>query len=158
VRFNEMEYSLPAAHMADATRAIDACIRRERFQVHFPIECRYVRGDDISLSPASGRASAYIAVHMYRGMPYQAYFAAVETIFRNFGGRPHWGKLHTLAAAQLRELYPEWSQFQAARRQLDPDGVFQNAYLAQILGDLNDAPRVLPSKEIVADEHSRAWH
>jgi FAD-linked oxidoreductase len=140
VRFNEMEYSLPAARMADAIRAIDAGIRRERFRVHFPIECRYVRGDDICLSPAYGRDSAYIAVHMYRGMPHREYFAAVEAIFRSFGGRPHWGKMHTLAAAELRELYPEWSHFQAARRRLDPDGVFCNAYLAQLLGDLANEP------------------
>jgi hypothetical protein len=74
------------------------------------------------------------------------------------GGRRYWGKLHTLAAAQRRELYPEWSQFQAARRQLDPDGVFQNSYLAQILGDLNDVPDILASKQIVTKEHSRAQH
>ncbi len=135
VRFNEMEYSLPAAHMAEVVRAIDACIRRERFRVHFPIECRYVRGDDIFLSPANGRDSAYIAVHMYRGMPYRPYFDAVERIFRSFGGRPHWGKLHTLGAAELRELYPDWSRFLAVRRQLDPDGVFLNAHLRHLFGE-----------------------
>lgn len=140
VRFNEMEYSLPAARMAEAVRAIDARIRRERFQVHFPIECRYVRGDDIFLSPASGRDSAYIAVHMYRGMPYRPYFDAVERIFRALGGRPHWGKLHTLGAAELRELYPDWPRFLAARRQLDPDGVFQNGYLQGLLGDPAGGP------------------
>ena len=124
--------------MADAIRAIDAYIRHKRFQVHFPIECRYVRGDDIFLSPASGRDSAYIAVHMYRGMPYREYFAAVEAIFRDFGGRPHWGKLHTRTAAELAELYPDWERFQAARRRLDPDGVFQNEYLKELLGGVAD--------------------
>ena len=149
VRFNEMEYSLPAAHMADAIHAIDACIRRERFQVHFPIECRYVRGDDIYLSPACGRDSAYIAVHMYRGMAYREYFAAVEAIFREMGGRPHWGKIHTLTATDLHGLYPEWSRFQAARRQLDPDSLFQNAYLKQVLGDLADEPAEIPVQQVV---------
>jgi FAD-linked oxidoreductase len=147
VRFNEMEYSLPAARMADAIRAIDACIRRERFRVHFPIECRYVRGDDIYLSPANGRDSAYIAVHMYRRMAYREYFAAVEAIFRDFGGRPHWGKMHMLTAAELCGLYPHWARFQAARRQLDPDGVLQNAYLNQILGDLAAQPAEIPARQ-----------
>lgn len=136
VRFQEMEYSLPAEHMAGAVRAIDACIRQRRFQVHFPIECRYVRGDDIPLSPASGRDSAYLAVHMYRGMPYQEFFGAVEAILHGFGGRPHWGKLHSLRAADLRPLYPDWERFQAARRQLDPAGVFQNGYLRELLGEV----------------------
>ena len=38
-------------------------------------------GDDIWLSPAYGRDSAYIAVHMYKGMKYAAYFGEVEKIF-----------------------------------------------------------------------------
>ena len=37
--------------------------------------------DDIWLSPAYGRDSAYIAVHMYKGMKYAAYFGEVEKIF-----------------------------------------------------------------------------
>jgi FAD/FMN-containing dehydrogenase len=80
-------------------------------------------------------------------MPYRAYFAAVEAIFRDFGGRPHWGKMHTLAAAELRKLYPEWARFQAARRQFDPGGVFQNAYLKQLLGDLAGEPAELPARQ-----------
>jgi FAD/FMN-containing dehydrogenase len=135
VKFQEMEYSLPAANLAAALRAIDACIRRERFLVHFPIECRFVRADDIYLSPASGRDSAYIAVHMYKGMEYRAYFDAVEPILRAYGGRPHWGKMHTLRARELRPLYPHWDDFQAVRRQLDPKGLFLNPYLRTILGE-----------------------
>ena len=135
VKFQGLEYSLPAENFEAALRAIDACIRRERFQVHFPIECRFVRADDIYLSPASGRDSAYIAAHMYKGMAYQAYFDAVEAILRSYGGRPHWGKMHSLTARELRPLYPRWDDFQAVRRQLDPDGLFLNPYLRTILGE-----------------------
>src|SRR5262245_29466770 len=135
-----MEYSLPAEHFVAAMRAIDECIRRERFQVHFPVECRFVRADDIPLSPASGRDSTYIAVHMYKGMAYRAYFDAIEAIFRSFDGRPHWGKMHTLTARELRPLYPQWDQFQAVRCQLDPDGLFLNPYLRRLLVDDADVP------------------
>jgi FAD-linked oxidoreductase len=141
VKFQEMEYSLPAENLVAALRAIDACIRRNRFQVHFPIECRFVRADDIYLSPASGRDSAYIAVHMYKGMAYRAYFDAVEAILRSYGGRPHWGKMHSLAARELRPLYPHWDDFQAVRRRLDPDGLFLNAYLRTLLGEAADDQR-----------------
>ena len=130
-----MEYSLPAENLVAALRAIDACIRRQRFLVHFPIECRFVRADDIYLSPASGRDSAYIAVHMYKGMDYRAYFDAAEAILRAYGGRPHWGKMHSLTARELRPLYPRWDDFQAVRRRLDPDGLFLNAYLRTMLGE-----------------------
>ncbi len=134
VKFQEMEYSLPVETMAVALEAIDRSIRRQRFQVHFPLECRVVRGDTIDLSPASGRDSAYIAVHMYKGMAYREYFAALEAILRSYGGRPHWGKLHTLTARELAPLYPRWDHFQAVRASLDPAGVLLNPYLRSILG------------------------
>ncbi|MEO7000579.1 MAG: D-arabinono-1,4-lactone oxidase [Ktedonobacterales bacterium] len=132
VRFQEMEYNLPAEHFPAAVAEIRACIEHERFNVHFPIECRFVHGDDIWLSPAYGRDSAYIAVHMYRGMPYRAYFDAIEAILRRYGGRPHWGKLHTQTAASLAALYPHWDDFRRVRAALDPQGVFLNDYLRHL--------------------------
>jgi FAD-linked oxidoreductase len=129
VRFNEMEYNLPAEHFTAAIREIDRTIRQNRFKVHFPIECRFVKSDDIYLSPANGRESTYIAVHMYKGMEYKAYFEAMETIFKKYEGRPHWGKMHTRTAAELRSLYPDWAKFQAVRQQLDPQNFFLNEHL-----------------------------
>ena len=74
--------------------------------MHFPVECRFVHADDIWLSPAYQRESAYIAVHMYRGMPYQDYFQHIEEIFRRYQGRPHWGKMHTQTAESWRRSTP----------------------------------------------------
>jgi FAD-linked oxidoreductase len=139
VRFQEMEYSLPAEQFVETLEEVRACIDRERFRVHFPLECRFVCADDIWLSPAYGRDSAYIAAHMYRGMPYREYFAALEEIFLRHGGRPHWGKHHTLDAAQLASLYPHWQDFLRVRAQLDPQGVFLNDYLRRLFGI--DAPQ-----------------
>ncbi len=132
VRFNEMEYSLPAAQLGPALRAIDAEIRRRGINIHFPLECRLVAGDDIPLSPAYGRDSAYVAAHVYRGVPYRDYFAAIEPILQDLGGRPHWGKHHTMPAGELRARYPLWDEFQRVRRALDPDGLFLNPYLRAI--------------------------
>ncbi len=136
VKFQEMEYSLPRQYFAKALVELDAEIRRKKFRVHFPIECRFVRGDDIYLSPANERDSAYIAVHMYRGMEYKPYFEAMEAIFLRYGGRPHWGKHHSRTAADFAELYPHWQDFQTARERLDPDGLFLNDYLETVLGSL----------------------
>ncbi|WP_240548278.1 D-arabinono-1,4-lactone oxidase [Paenibacillus lignilyticus] len=134
VRFNEMEYNLPAEAMPAVIEEMRAVMEEERFAVHFPIECRYAKGDDIWLSPAYGRDSAYIAVHMYKGMPYGAYFAAMEKIFLRHGGRPHWGKMHSLRASQLQELYPMWDAFVRLREQYDPDGILLNPYLEKLFG------------------------
>ena len=86
------------------------------------------------LSTAYGRDSAYIAIHQYIGMPFREYFACFEKIAGAVGGRPHWGKMHTLDAAVLAERYPRFEEFRAVRSQVDPNGVFRNAYLDQVLG------------------------
>lgn len=133
VRFNEMEYSIPAQHLPEAIIRIQALIKEHRIPVNFPIECRTVKGDELWLSPAYQRDSAYIAVHMYKGMPHQDYFHRVETLLRSYSGRPHWGKMHTLVAADLKEIYPRWNDFIALREQLDPQGLFLNEYLELLL-------------------------
>ncbi|CAH0118143.1 L-gulono-1,4-lactone dehydrogenase [Paenibacillus sp. CECT 9249] len=134
VRFQEMEYNVPADAMKPVLAEIRSCVERNRFAVHFPIECRYVKGDDIWLSPAYRRDSAYIAVHMYRGMPYERYFACLEEIFQHHGGRPHWGKMHTMRAERLAAAYPMWNEFLRIREGLDPQGMFVNSYLSELIG------------------------
>ncbi|WP_054025682.1 D-arabinono-1,4-lactone oxidase [Bacillus sp. FJAT-28004] len=133
VRFNEMEYSLPKEAMTSVIREMREAMERERFHVHFPIECRYVAADDIWLSPAYGRDSAYIAVHMYKGMPYKRYFEVMEQIFLRYEGRPHWGKMHTLKAANLVKRYPQWQEFAEIRKQMDPNDLFMSPYLRELL-------------------------
>lgn len=129
VRFREIEYNIPAIYFEDAILAIKKVITEKQFRVHFPIECRFVKSDDIWLSPAFGRESAYIAVHQYQGMESKPYFDAVEAICQSYGGRPHWGKLNTCDTTYLAKNYPHWADFIRVRRQLDPQGMFLNDYL-----------------------------
>lgn len=135
VKFNEMEYNIPAKHFTAAISEIKEQIEKQKIKVHFPVECRFAKGDDIWLSPAYGRESAYIAVHMYKGMPFREYFAMVENIFKKYEGRPHWGKMHTQSAKELSQSYPKWEEFSKLRRELDPKGVFMNEHLKKIFGD-----------------------
>ncbi|NEA17484.1 D-arabinono-1,4-lactone oxidase [Streptomyces halstedii] len=135
VRFVEMEYALPREAAVEALREVRAMIDRSPLRISFPVEVRTAPPDDIALSTASGRETAYIAVHMYRGTPYRAYFTAVERIMTGFGGRPHWSKIHTRDAAYLSEAYPRFGEFTALRDRLDPDRLFGNDYLRRVLGD-----------------------
>ncbi|MFV0127362.1 D-arabinono-1,4-lactone oxidase [Streptomyces sp. HMX112] len=135
VRFLEMEYALPREAAIGALRELKAMIDRSPLRVSFPVEVRTAPADDIPLSTASGRDSAYIAVHMYKGTPHRAYFTAAERILTAHGGRPHWGKLHTRDAAYLAGVYPRFGEFTAVRDQLDPDRLFGNDYLRRVLGD-----------------------
>jgi len=138
VRFTEMEYALPRERTAEAVRQVMELIPRCGFQVPFPIEVRLVAGDDALLSPAHGRPTGYVAVHMFRGMAWEPYFRAVEAIMDEHGGRPHWGKRHFQAAETLRPRYPRWDDFQAVRAHLDPDGRFGNAYSDRVLGGISN--------------------
>ena len=106
----------------------------ERFDVSFPLELRFTAGDDALLSPTSGEDTAFVAVHVFRGMAWEEYFRAVESIAGALGGRPHWGKRHFQTAATLAPRYPGWHAFRAVRARLDPGGVFANAYVDRVLG------------------------
>jgi FAD-linked oxidoreductase len=134
VRFVEMEYGIPLAHLAEAVDRVRTVTRTLSFPTLFPIEVRVSAGDDIPLSTGFGRENGWIAVHQYRGAPYEAYFQGVEAIMDEYGGRPHWGKLHFQTSRTLRDRYPEWHTFATARAELDPAGVFRNDYLDRVLG------------------------
>jgi L-gulono-1,4-lactone dehydrogenase len=126
---------VPRENGIKAVRAVLDLIARESFVIPFPLEVRWVAGDDAHLSPAHGRDTTYVAVHMFEGMAYEQYFRAVEEVLGELGGRPHWGKRHFRDAEFLRERYPEWDAFQAVRAELDPDGRFANAYVKRVLGE-----------------------
>lgn len=138
VKFTEMEYALPRERTAEAVRRVMELIPARGFQVPFPIEVRLVAEDDALLSPAHGRPTGYVAVHMFKGMAWEPYFRAVERIMDDYGGRPHWGKRHFQTAETLRPRYPRWDDWQAVRARLDPDGRFGNAYSDRVLGTNSD--------------------
>ncbi|GHE06728.1 D-arabinono-1,4-lactone oxidase [Streptomyces alanosinicus] len=134
VRFVEMEYAVPRAALVETLRELRTMVEHSGLRVSFPVEVRTAPADDITLSTASGRDSAYIAVHMFRGTPYQAYFTAAERIFTAHEGRPHWGKVHTRDAEYFARVYPRFGEFTALRDRLDPERLFQNDYLRRVLG------------------------
>lgn len=135
VKFNEVEYCIPREQMKSALQEIQEMIERNQYEVHFPIECRVVKADDIWLSPSYQRESAYIAFHMYKGMPYEKYFFDMETIMKKYDGRPHWGKMHKRTSQELELLYPKFTDFLELRKELDPDGMFLNEYLEGMFGE-----------------------
>lgn len=134
VRFVEMEYAVPREAVVDTLRELKAMVDRSPLRISFPVEVRTAPADDITLSTASGRDSAYIAVHMFRGTPYQRYFTAAERIFTAHEGRPHWGKVHTRDAEYFAGVYPRFGEFTALRDRLDPERRFRNDYLRRVLG------------------------
>jgi L-gulono-1,4-lactone dehydrogenase len=134
VRFVESEYAVPRETVLDVLAELRREVPRLADPVMFPVEVRLSAADDIWLSTAYGQDTAYVAIHQYVGLPYQEYFRVFESITAAVGGRPHWGKMHTLDAERLSVLYPRFGDFLRIRDQTDPERRFANPYLNQVLG------------------------
>ena len=133
VRFVESEYAVPRHEVEAVLTELRAWFARTDAPVPFPVEVRFIAADDVWLSTAHERDNAYVAVHQYHRMDPRPLFAAFEAIVAEHEGRPHWGKVHTLGAAQLRELYPRFDDFRAVRERLDPGHLFTNEHVAHLL-------------------------
>lgn len=134
VRFVEMEYAVPLPALGEAFAGLRAAAERHARAVTVPVEVRITAADDVPLSMAYGRASAYLAVHVHAGQPHEAYFAAVERVMTGLDGRPHWGKIHTRTAAELAAVHPAFAEFRALRARIDPEGRFLNPHRERLLG------------------------
>lgn len=134
LKFDEMEYALPAENGPACFQEVREVIKAKyRKEVAWRLLYRTVKADDVFLSPAYMRETVTISIHHNAGLPFWGYFKGIEPIFRKYGGRPHWGKKHTLQAKELRELYPEWDRFLEYRKELDPEGIFLTPYMNELL-------------------------
>ena len=133
---NESEYAIP---LEKAAKAIDRVARIVRgsvseYRVNFPLEVRFVPGDDIPMSPASGRDSCYLGAYVASTMWTGPYHRDFEELMREYAGRPHWGKLFSRTSSDIAELYPQYLQFEALRRKCDPNEIFRNVFVERVFG------------------------
>jgi FAD-linked oxidoreductase len=135
VRFTESEFAVPRDALVPVLSELRAWVDRSGEHLPFPVEVRFAAADDIWLSTGYERDNAYVAVHQYHRMDDRRYFAAFEAIAREHAGRPHWGKVHSHSADELRSLYPRFDEFTALRDRLDPDRVLTNDHLDRVLGE-----------------------
>jgi len=138
-RFVEMEYAVPASSGPEALLELRHLMRSHHPEVLWPVEYRTLSADEVWLSPAYQRETVTISVHQGAGLPFQEFFADAEAVFRQHGGRPHWGKWHGCEAKTLAGLYPRWEDFLALRREIDPQGRFLNPYLKELFGEASNA-------------------
>jgi L-gulonolactone oxidase len=134
VKFYEMEYAIPREACEEALNRVRRMVGDSGFFLNFPVEVRFTAADEIPLSTASNRESAYIAVHIYKGMNYVPYFKEVESIMNSYQGRPHWGKIHFQDEKTLAPRYAQWDVFQKVRDTFDPSRLFANRYTETVLG------------------------
>lgn len=132
-KFNEMEYSVPIDAYQDAMKDVIKLVNSKKYKVFFPIQNRFVAQDNIYLSPCYKRVSAYISCHVFKGKDYHNYFKDLEEIFTAYEGRPHWGKIHYKKSDYFKKVYPMFEKFNQKREEHDPNNIFLNEYLKEIL-------------------------
>ncbi len=134
MRHHETEAALPLSRAGAALRQVLDLFHHGRPAVTFPLEIRFVRGDDIWMSPAHGADTCQVGAYTTEGPDRAAYFEGFWRVMRSFGARPHWGKEMDHDAAELRPLYPAFDRFLAVRDDLDPQRVFGGAFHDRVLG------------------------
>jgi len=142
--YTEMEMFIPAENVYDAIsdfRDFQAKVLPQHNEsVGLFTGVRYVAGDDMLLSTASGRDTAVISFIVMGSSKEEAgdptefarYAQELERItVEKYGGRPHWGKKNWATRESLQAAYDEsaWDKFMALRAELDPKGIFLNDYL-----------------------------
>ena len=129
------EYAIPIEQAAKAIDETRRLVLQADYRVNFPLEVRFVAGDDIPMSPANGRDSCYIGAYVGSLEWAPPYFADFENLMRDYRGRPHWGKSFSITHDEIRALYPAYNAFDRLRRQCDPRGLFRNSFVDRVFPD-----------------------
>ncbi|MBY6058723.1 FAD-binding protein [Leisingera daeponensis] len=132
--FHELEYAVPREHGKDAVRAVRKLMLEQFPEAIYPIEYRFTAGDEAWMSPFYRQDSVTVSVSGEPGKDYWDYLRAVDKILRDFGARPHWGKMHFLTGEDVAAIYPRAENFRNLRRKLDPQGFYLNDHLSALFG------------------------
>jgi len=125
----QAEYFVPFSNAVAALKAINN-LGDKWIQDLFISEVRTIAADKLWMSPAYNRPS--VAIHFTWKQHTESVMRllpVVEEQLAPFGARPHWGKLFTIPAAQLKARYERYADFQQLLRQYDPKGKFRNEFL-----------------------------
>ncbi|WP_323960113.1 FAD-binding protein [Arthrobacter sp. JZ12] len=130
----QSEYLVPRQHAVDAILAV-----RELSAEIAPLlqvnEIRTVAADELWLSSSYGTDAVGLHFTWVQDQPaVEAFLPTLEAALEPFAARPHWGKLFTLGAHDLDRLYPRLEDFRLLVKRMDPDGVFDNPFTAEVLG------------------------
>jgi FAD/FMN-containing dehydrogenase len=110
-----------------------------RYLHHYPICVRKILADDTLISMAAGDETAYsVSFVSYARPDKRAGFFEFATVLARttailFEARPHWGKFCPIDSTLAQRVYPQLARFQKIRSTFDPDNIFGNAWLDEVL-------------------------
>jgi FAD/FMN-containing dehydrogenase len=124
--FHEVEYFLPLDRAREILDEMRRLIMRWLPLSVYPLEVRVVAADDAWMSPNYQRDNLVVSISGEPGQDYWPYLGACDSLFAEYRGRPHWGKIHFMTADRVARLFPRYDDFVDVRRRLDPKGIFLN--------------------------------
>ncbi|MDF3842033.1 D-arabinono-1,4-lactone oxidase [Pseudomonas citronellolis] len=133
--FHELEYAVPAQHGKQALREIRDLVLTKHPNCIYPVEYRFTKGDPAWISPFHNQDSVTISCSGGpNGVDYWPFLKDVDDILRQYGSRPHWGKLHFTQRDDVDRWFPKAEAFRQLRRSVDPNGYFLNDHLRPLFG------------------------
>lgn len=105
---------------------------------HYPICFRRILADDAMLSMSEGEEPWVYSISFITYVePRESFFHfgkfLAQSMAKLFRARPHWGKWFPLSGGEVDELYPRLKEFRRVVGEFDPNGVFRNAYVDEVL-------------------------
>jgi len=130
--FHEVEYFLPIEQAREVMDGMRKLMLDWLPLSVYPLEIRVVAADDAWLSPNYQRANLVVSISGEPGTDYWPYLRACDNLFAEYGGRPHWGKIHFMTPERIATLFPRYQDFLEMRRRFDPNGTFLNPHLRSL--------------------------
>jgi FAD/FMN-containing dehydrogenase len=127
--FHEVEYFLPIEQAREIMDRMRALMLEWLPLSVYPLEIRVVAADEAWISPNYQRDNLVVSISGEPGTDYWPYLRACDDLFAEYGGRPHWGKIHFMTAERIAGLFPRYQDFLEMRRRFDPKGTFLNPHL-----------------------------
>src|SRR5579884_2723261 len=125
----QSEYFVPRKHAVEAILAVERL--RDVVSPHLMIsELRTIDADSLWMSTCYQQAS--LAIHftwMQEWESVRKVLPRIEKELAPFHARPHWGKLFTMAPAELQKRYDRLADFKQLVKEYDPQGKFRNIFL-----------------------------
>jgi L-gulono-1,4-lactone dehydrogenase len=121
-------------YQAAVERIFEIAAQRQRVGQAYltsPFSLRFVKASKAYMSMMYGADTCMIEFPVLKdSVGGKELLQQIETEMYAFGGRPHWGLLNFLSGANdlIAAMYPKLPEWLAVYRQLNPNGVFDNAF------------------------------
>ncbi|MDB4916858.1 MAG: FAD-binding protein [Gemmatimonadetes bacterium] len=132
----QSEYFVPRRYAVDALRAMMQLGHRIA-PLLLVSEVRTIAADTLWLSPCYEQST--MALHFTWKPDWNAVRALIpdiESALAPFAARPHWGKLFTMAPAEVSARYRRMADFKRLLLAYDPAGKFRNAFVESFLAGI----------------------